>query len=89
MTLTELKLKDREDANRELERALKSEQAMRQSRVINRDYVRRWALDYASTNRCHKFNRVSEQFLNAIEASTKSAIRDRIMRHPSKGKTLQ
>ncbi len=61
----------------------------KRSRVINRDYVKRWALDYASTNRMHKFSRVSESFLNTIEADTKSAIRNRIMRHPSKGKTLQ
>jgi hypothetical protein len=61
---------------------------IRQSRVINRDYVKRWALDYARTNRAHPFTRVSDQFLNAIEAATKAAIRDRITRAPSKGKTL-
>jgi hypothetical protein len=61
----------------------------RRSRVINRDYVKRWALDYARTNRgTHPFNRVSESFLNMIEAATKAAIRDRIDRHPSRGKTL-
>ena len=60
----------------------------RRSHVINIDYVKRWALDYARTNRAHPFSRVSEQFLNAIEAATKAAIRDRIDRHPSKGKTL-
>lgn len=58
-------------------------------RVINRQYVKDWALDYALTNRAHKFTRVSEQFLNAIETATKAAIIDRITRHPSKGKTLQ
>lgn len=61
----------------------------RQSRVINRDYVKRWALDYARTNRAHPFSRVSEQFLNAIEMSTKAAIRMRIDTAPSRGKTLQ
>jgi hypothetical protein len=60
----------------------------RQSRVINRDYVRKWALDYAQTNRFHKFTRVSEQFLNAIEVQAKIAIRDRVNRHPGRGKTL-
>lgn len=60
----------------------------RQSRVINRDYVKRWALDYAKDKRSHPFNRVSEQFLNMVEAATKAAIRDRVDRHPSKGKTL-
>jgi hypothetical protein len=65
------------------------EQQHRVSRVINRDYVRRWTLDYAKENRLHPFNRVSEQFLNAIETATKTAIIQRVMRHPSKGKTLQ
>lgn len=60
----------------------------RMSRVINRDYVRRWALDYANDNRYHKFSRVSESFLCAIEAAAKSAIRDRVHRHGSKGVTL-
>ena len=60
----------------------------RMSRVINRQYVKDWALDYAATNRAHPFTRVSNQFLNAIEAATKAAIRDRIDRAPSKGKTL-
>jgi len=61
----------------------------RQSRVINRTYVKTWALDYADTNRSHKFTRVSEQFLNAVEANTKAFIRDRINRAPSKGLTLK
>jgi hypothetical protein len=60
----------------------------RMSRVINRKYVKDWALDYASAKRWYPFTRVSEQFLNAIETATKAAIRDRIDRHPSKGKTL-
>lgn len=60
----------------------------RQSRVINRAYVRSWALDYAKDKRLGRFTRVSEEFLNAVEASTKSFIRDRIDRHPSRGKTL-
>jgi hypothetical protein len=51
--------------------------------------VRKWALDYARTNRAHPFTRVSEQFLNMIEAAVKNAIIERIRRHPSRGKTLQ
>jgi hypothetical protein len=63
--------------------------APRISRVINRAYVKQWALDYARSNRSHPFTRVSAEFLDAIESATKAAIRDRILRHPSKGKTLQ
>lgn len=61
----------------------------RQSRVINRAYCREWALDYARTNRTHPFTRVSEGFLNAVEANTKAFIRDRINRAPSMGVTLK
>jgi hypothetical protein len=61
----------------------------RQSRVINRDYVRRWALDYAKETRSHKFTRVSEYFLNYIERECKNIIMDKVRRIPSKGKTLQ
>ena len=68
---------------------LETETNHRQSRVINREYVKRWTLDYAKTNRCHEFKRVSNEFLNAIEVATKLAIRDRVMRHPSKGVTLK
>jgi hypothetical protein len=61
----------------------------RLSHVINRAYVRRWALDYARTNRSHPFTRVSEDFLNHIEAQTKCAIRHRIDSAPSTGATLK
>ena len=61
----------------------------RRSRVINRAYVRQWALDYAKSKRSHPFRRVSDEFLNAIESATKAAIRDRIDRAPSKGVTLK
>lgn len=63
--------------------------ASRQSRVINRAYVKTWALDYAHTRRSHPFNRVSAEFLNAVEAATKSFIRHRIDTAPSRGKTLR
>lgn len=62
----------------------------RQSRVINRAYVRRWALDYAKYKRPFVgFGYVSEDFLNAVEAATKAFIRDRVERHPTRGKTLK
>jgi len=61
----------------------------RQSRVINRNYVRRWALDFAKDSRAHPFSRVSEDFLDAVETATKSFIRHRINTAPSKGVTLK
>lgn len=68
---------------------IQSSNGNRLSRVINRAYVKQWALDYANDKRFHKFSRVSEDFLNAIEAATKAAIRDRVDRAASKGKTLK
>lgn len=62
----------------------------RQSHVINRAYVRQWALEYAKDKRPFVgFTRVSEEFLNAVESATKAFIRDRIERHPTKGRTLK
>ena len=66
-----------------------SKEVTRTSSVINRAYVKRWALDYASTNRSQPFTRVSDDFLNAVEANTKAFIRDRINRAPSRGVTLK
>ena len=61
----------------------------KRSRVINRDYVRRWALEYAKDARFHSFTRVSESFLDAIETAVKGAIILRVRKQPSRGKTLQ
>jgi hypothetical protein len=61
------------------------------SRVINREYVRKWALDYCATHEMvtkRKKIRCSESFLSMIEAATKSAIIHRIESQSPKGKTL-
>jgi len=73
----------------EISERMKNVWKERLSSVVNRAYIRKWALDYANDKRFHKFSRVSESFLAAIETATKNAIRDRIDRHPSKGVTLQ
>ena len=86
--LTDQQKADLPEDLRQVEAIKKGEPAPHRSRVINRDYVRRWSLEIAKDSRCHKFTRVSEEFLNAIERATKAEIRSRIMRHPSKGKTL-
>jgi hypothetical protein len=61
----------------------------RQSHVINRGYCRKWALDYAGSNRHHHFARVSEAWLNQVEAATKRWMADAIDRLPSKGETIR
>jgi hypothetical protein len=61
----------------------------RRSHVINRDYCRRWALDYAATRRHHNFKRVSEQWLDQLEARVKHWMADSIKRLPSRGKTIR
>lgn len=56
--------------------------------LLNRAAVRRFALDYARRNRTHPFSRVSEDFMEQVEAALRASIQARIDRHPSKGKTL-
>lgn len=79
----------RGEAQVDFERLGGNGDSQRRSRVINRAYVKAWALDYARTNRSHKFTRVSEDFLNMVEASTKAFIIHRVQSAPSKGVTLK
>jgi hypothetical protein len=60
----------------------------RRSRVINREYCREFALEYAK-HRHHKFTRVGEAFLNRVETYTKASIRAMVDGAPSKGVTLK
>lgn len=55
--------------------------------LINRVGVKRAALR-ATTSRAHEFTRVSDEFLDAVEASLLRCIQQRVQAHPSKGKTL-
>jgi hypothetical protein len=57
---------------------------------INRSHVKKLALYYAQNLRptCG-FERVSEQFVTAIMYNTLTTIKDRVQRHPSRGKTLR
>jgi hypothetical protein len=57
-------------------------------KAISPSRVRRLALSYAKLKRIHPFNRVSEDFLIAVEIAALATMKDRIERHPSKGKTL-
>jgi hypothetical protein len=57
-------------------------------RATSRSHVKRIALGYAQVTRAHKFDRVSSSFQNAVEANALNFIKDRVKRHPSKGKTL-
>ncbi len=50
--------------------------------------VRRHALEIAKANRAQKFTRVGKSFMDAVEANAKNFIHSRVMKHPSKGKTL-
>ncbi len=55
--------------------------------LINRAAVKRFALRAAS-GRTHQFTRVSDEFLDAVEALLLHCIQQRVKGHPSKGKTL-
>jgi hypothetical protein len=57
-------------------------------RATSRSHIKRIALGYAQVTRAHKFERVSSSFHSAVEANALNFIKDRVKRHPSKGKTL-
>jgi hypothetical protein len=57
--------------------------------LINRAKVKRTALDLAPALRAHPFSRVSDGFLDEIEAFVLAEIKRKIKRAPSKGATLQ
>lgn len=57
------------------------------SNLINRSYAKRQALAVAAT-RSHTFTRVSSDFLDAVEVNTRAFIENRVLTHPSAGKTL-
>lgn len=57
--------------------------------ILNQKHTRQFALDVAAKHRNGRFTRVSQDFLDRIEARTKKLILDEIHRHPSLGKTLK
>jgi len=65
------------------------ERARKATRATSRECVKRIALNYAQATRAHKFDRVSNEFLEAVEINAINFIKDRINRHPSKGQTLK
>ncbi len=56
--------------------------------LINKAQVKRKALEVATAERSHKFTRVSQQFIDDIEATVRNAIVTKVKATPSKGKTL-
>jgi hypothetical protein len=57
---------------------------------INRSHVKQLALYYAKNLRpAAGFERVSESFVTAVMYDALKTIKDRVARHPSKGKTLK
>jgi hypothetical protein len=57
--------------------------------LLNRSAVKKFALDLSKANRAGRFNRVSLEFLERINARLKNIIREEVQRHPSLGKTLK
>lgn len=56
--------------------------------LISKSKVKRYILDFASTNRAHKFTRVSQETLDKVEAAARAAAKSIVTSAPSKGKTL-
>ena len=64
------------------------ERAKHATRATARNCVKKIALEYAKAKRYHKFTQVSASFLDAVEANAMAFIRNRVEKHPSRGKTL-
>ena len=58
------------------------------SKLTSPSKIRQFMLDYAKNSRAHKFTRVSQQALDAIEAATRNACINYVKAAPSKGQTL-
>jgi hypothetical protein len=57
--------------------------------LINRSKVKATVLELAPTLRSHKWTRVSDRWLDEVEAAVRTEIVRKIKRAPSKGCTLQ
>jgi hypothetical protein len=57
--------------------------------IINRQNVKRLALEMSAAKRAGKFTRVSAEFIDRIEGRLKQFIASEVHQHPSIGKTLK
>lgn len=55
---------------------------------INKSRCKKFALDFAKSNRAQKFTRVGEAFYISCENALRTHMSNRINCHPSKGKTI-
>ena len=56
--------------------------------IVSKSKVKKFALEYAATNKAHPFTRVSQEFIDAVEANARTFIRNTVQSNPSKGKTI-
>jgi hypothetical protein len=56
--------------------------------LINKSKVKKYILEFAATNRAHKFSRVSQESIDRVEAAARAAAKSIVTSAPSKGKTL-
>ena len=57
--------------------------------LINRQAVKRMALELSKANRAGKFTRVGSDFLIRMNSRLDAFIQEEVQRHPSIGKTLK
>lgn len=62
--------------------------ALNPTRFLCRSEVRSFLLEFARANRAHRFERVSEETLLAINEFVRQKLVDHVRRLPSKGKTI-
>lgn len=58
------------------------------SQLTKKSSVKKYAIEMAPSLRAHTFTRVSQEFLDAVEANARTFIQNRISGAPSNGKTL-
>jgi hypothetical protein len=62
---------------------------MNNTPLINKQAVKRMALELSKANRGGKFTRVGSEFLIRMNSMLAAIIRSEVHRHPSIGKTLK
>lgn len=62
--------------------------ALNPTRFLCRSEVRKFLLEHARSTRTHKFDRVSEETLVAINERVRAVMIEQVHRLPSKGKTI-
>ena len=59
------------------------------SALLNKKLCRKFIIEFAERERCHKFSRVSGDCWPYLEAKLRESMRGLVLSQPSKGKTVK